>query len=353
MLQEQKSSVDANLGMTKSAPSAAFVICVEAGHLEYKALCLLLTLRENWGRWAQLPIYAYSPRPNFRPSAWVFDAYEQLDVIPITDGINTRFPNYPLANKPLSMAHAEATLDKEFLVFLDSDILCWRPPELFQLCDDADISLVVDGTKSVASSGSGDRYEEIWRRVYDIAGARVEPYVDTMLTGERVRGWWSSGVIVCRRSAGIMDRWKDCFNAIVNQVDVPSEVEYLREQISLSAIVASVYDQFAPLPVAYNYPVQNYAHYRRLGVSPRDAVLWHYQLFLNRAFRKLGRQIEHCSTTQARIVMAKKFIARVQTEYPKMLGRDESWMRSLRRRMRVGVRVRKCLGIAKDTDAYV
>jgi hypothetical protein len=353
MLQNNDSTGDENFDVTGSAPSAAFVICVEAGSLEYKALCLMLTLRKNWGRWAKLPIYAYSPRSNSHPSAWIFDVYEQLEVTPVTREINTRFPDYPLANKPLSMAHAESTLNKELLVFLDSDILCWRPPELFQLYNGADISLVVDGTKTVASSGPGDRYEEMWRRVYDISGARAEPYVSTMLTNERVRGWWSSGVIVCRRSAGIMNRWMECFGAISNKVDVPPEAEYLREQISLSAIVASVYDHFAPLPVAYNYPVQNYAHYSRLGVSPHDAVLWHYQLFLNRAFRKLENQMERTATTQQRIAMAEKFISRVHIEYPKMLGRDESLVRSLRRKMKLGVRLRKMFGIPKDSDAYV
>lgn len=339
--------------MTGPTPSAAFVICVEAGSLEYKALCLLLTLRKSWGRWSGLPVYAYSPRSKHRPSAWVFDVYEQLEVTPITEEINTHFSNYPLANKPLSMAHAEATVDKDLLVFLDSDIFCWRPPELFQLRNGTDISLVVDGTKTVASSGPDDRYEEMWQRAYDIAGARAEPYVTTILTEERVRGWWSSGVIVCRRSAGIMNRWKDCFIAIMSQKDLPAEAEYLREQISLSAVVTSVYDNFSSLPVAYNYPVQNYAHYTRLGVSPRDAVLWHYQLFLNGAFRKLGLQMERCKTGTERLAMAEKFISRVETEYPKMLRRDESWIRLLRRKLKLGVRLRKRLGIAKDSDAYV
>src|SRR5262245_60587110 len=50
-----------------------------------------------------------------------------------------------------------------------------------------------------------DRYEPMWQKLYELAGLTHEPpYVVTHLTGERVRSWWISSVILCRRGAGVM-----------------------------------------------------------------------------------------------------------------------------------------------------
>ena len=111
----------------------SIVICVEKGSLEYKALLLILTLRKNWPLWSSVPIYAYSPRAGKGPSDWLKAVYEQYDVRPIYEHLNIEYADYPLANKPIVMAHAERTVRSKFLVFLDTDILCWREPKYFRV----------------------------------------------------------------------------------------------------------------------------------------------------------------------------------------------------------------------------
>src|SRR5215469_3947656 len=95
-------------------PDCSFVICVEKGGLEYKALLLILTLRQNWGIWSSLPIYAYSPRAGKEPSDWMKAVYEQYNVRPIYETLNIDYADYPLANKPIAMAHAERALKSKF-----------------------------------------------------------------------------------------------------------------------------------------------------------------------------------------------------------------------------------------------
>jgi hypothetical protein len=56
-----------------------------------------------------------------------YDLYERL---------NIEYADYPLANKPVVMAHAERTLTSKFLVFLDTDIVCWREPKCFAVLGD-------------------------------------------------------------------------------------------------------------------------------------------------------------------------------------------------------------------------
>ena len=141
-----------------------FVVCVEPGshRLEEKATALFLTMRRNFGAFANAAVWAYSPRPNVRTSDWFREVMAHFDVHHIEEPLNAAHENYPLANKPLALAHAEENATTECVVFLDSDILAWREPCSFVLPDGVDIALVPDGTKTTASAGPGDPFEEYW-----------------------------------------------------------------------------------------------------------------------------------------------------------------------------------------------
>jgi hypothetical protein len=318
----------------------AIVMCVEKGSLEYKGLCLLLTLRRNGGRLKDLPVYVYSPRPGREASPWLIEIFGHLGATHVTIPLNDRYPDYPLANKPLSMAHAEQNLPHDYLVFLDSDILCWHEPELFTLPDDKDLAMTVDGTKTVASAGPHDIYDPVWMDLYRLADARYSPFVTTHLTDERVRGWWGSGVIVCRRSSGLMTRWLALFETALRTVRFLPEMAYLREQMTVCALAAAVYPRFDELPIGYNYPVQNHAHFRARSLPPEHAALWHYQPYLNKAFRKFARQLDRTEGAQKKMARADVFTRELKHNYRRMIGMDESWLTVVRRRLRLRPRMR-------------
>lgn len=339
----------------KKQDSVAVICCIEQGELEYKGLCMILSLRRNWGSWSDVPIYAYSPRAENHISSWLREIYKEYKVYLIDEPINKNFIEYPLANKPLSMAHAEKHMSENLLIFLDSDILCWNEPHLFALPDEKDLGMVIDGTKTVASYGASDtKHEPMWKSLYKIAHVEnSEPYVTTLLTDEIVRGWWSSGVIACRRSANLMEKWLAVFEeSKASNIFIP-EAGYLSEQMTICAVVASVYDRFIELPVSYNYPVQNFRHYSARGTNPNVAVLWHYQPYLNKSFRKLRKRIDSTQDISTKIRIANKFITDIKTKFPRMIGLDESIFSLYRRKLGIGPRVRKLIGCSKDTDPIV
>ena len=144
--------------------SLAFIVCVEPGPtmLEYKSACLFMTMRRNTGVFSSCPIYAYSPRQGKPASKWLQDLMARLNIVYITIPLNEKFDHYPLANKPICFAHAQANLSEEIIVFLDSDILFWKQPDCFLLEKGIDIALVPDTTKTFASAGPGDPYEEVY-----------------------------------------------------------------------------------------------------------------------------------------------------------------------------------------------
>jgi hypothetical protein len=332
------------------APDCSVVICVERGSLEYKALLLILTLRNNWGVWSSLPIYAYSPRAGMRPSGWLEAVYEKYNVQPVYEHLNREYTDYPLANKPIVMAHAERTFTSKFLVFLDTDIVCWREPRCFALPEQYDLSLCVDTTKTVSSSGPGDKYDNMWKRLYELVGTKNEPYVVTHLTNQRVRSWWMSSVIPTRRECGLMGRWLDVFKRAMREDFFVSEAHYLREQMTLCAVAVEVYERFLELPISHNYPVQNYDCYSREGTSPELAILWHYQPFLNKFFRSFAAQIDALPSPAEKVSVAESTIAALRRDYPSMIGLDETFFQKWRRELRIGPKLRRTLGIAKPSD---
>ena len=333
-------------------PSITFAVCVEPGHrLEYKAAALFLTMRRNFGSMAKAAIWAYSPRPGIHVAPWIREVMDHFEVRHITEPLNARWPDYPLANKPFALAHAEEHCQTEYVVFLDSDILAWREPVDFLLPDGIDISLVPDGTKTTASAGPGDPFEDYWTRMYDLVGATERPFVTTILSNERLRGTWNSGVVPLRRSAGIARQWRDAMIEMLERDFAPPEASYLRENNLLSALTAAHFTRYRELSFAYNYPVQNWDRMTAKGIAAEQAVLWHYQPFFDRTFARFAKRMDRLHTGAERLRATERLVDDLRRNYRNRIGLDESWIAELRRRLRLGPRLRKLLGRSKPTDA--
>lgn len=332
-----------------------FVVCVEPGshRLEYKAAALFLTMRRNMGVLSNAAVWAYAPRPGRVVAPWCRELMDHLEVRLIDEPLNAAHADYPLANKPLALAHAEANTSTEYIVFLDSDILAWSEPHAFLLPEGVDIALVPDGTKTTASAGPGDRFEEYWMRLYDLVGATARPFVTTILSKERVRGTWNSGVVPLRRSAGIAAQWKAAMEQLLANDFAPREAGYLRENNLLSALTAAHYDRYRELSFAYNYPVQNWDRMTATGIAPEDAVLWHYQPFFDRTFHRFADRMDRARTLRERLAHTESLVDDLLRNYRRRIGLDETWLQSVRRRARLGPRLRAVLGRARATDAQV
>jgi hypothetical protein len=276
---------------------------------------------------------------------------DHFEVKLIDEPLNAAHADYPLANKPLALAHAERHADTEFVTFLDTDILAWREPTAFLLDEATDIALVTDGTKTTASAGPGDPFEEYWMRLYALVGATARPFVTTTLTGERVRGSWNSGVIALRRSAGIAAQWRDAMLRMLEDDFAPRAASYLRENNLLSAVAAARFDRMRELSIAYNYPVQNWDQMTAKGIVPEEAVLWHYQPFFDKAYARFAPRIGAARTLNERLALTERLSDDLRRNYRRRIGIDETWLQSIRRRARIGPRVRKLMGRPRPGDA--
>lgn len=99
-------------------------------------------------------------------------------------------------------------------------------------------------------------------------------------------------MIPLRRRAAIASHWRSAMIRLLQNDFAPRSAAYhLRENNVLSAVAAARYDRFVELPVAYNYPVQNWDRMTARGITPEDAVLWHYQPFFDRTFARFAARI--------------------------------------------------------------
>jgi hypothetical protein len=220
-----------------------------------------------------------------------------LNVVHSDVRLNCRFPQYALANKPYVAAYTEQHATEDILILIDSDSIILNPPLDLALPEQ-----VVAATTPVWDVGIGCTDETdpaflFWRSSMDACGVLTSPpYVETRVTRRKVWFYVNSGLVVVRRSKGVLADWLRCFETICAnrdlmgmlgcRVDAPVSrgPSFFIEQAALSIALASRVSQTKLLDGRYNCPL----HYRPLFPAEAlerkwdlgDIVQFHY----NRVF---------------------------------------------------------------------
>ena len=234
-----------------------FVICTEAGSLEQESLLLVESIRKFAGGLKDTPIYSFQVREGYEISSPTLNSFKSFNVIHQKLVLNSKYPNYPLANKPLLAAYVEQNIDTEIIVFLDSDIVLFSEPKEFLLPPEYEIGLRPEHHKKIGSEGKGDSNEAYWQKIYKLAGVKEELFVTTTVDRKKIRAYWNSGVIAVRRKAGIFTAWKHNFEKLAETEDVSSinKANFYFEQSMFSATVSAMTKKIWNFSPGYNYPI--------------------------------------------------------------------------------------------------
>jgi hypothetical protein len=235
--------------------SIAFIICTEPGRLENQSILLAQSIREFGGELKDTPIYSFHPRGGDSIAQVTLEKFAALNVQHQQIELNTEFPDYYLANKPIVCAHAENTIEVEFLIFLDSDQCVFQEPTEFFLPEGHNIGLRPEYGKGIGSSGEGDRQDGYWQTVYHLLDVKTEQFTITPIGDRHIRAYWNSGLIVTRRSAGIFNAWKQNFERVMRLGIQPLQGNYMVEQSLLSITVCALDEPVYTLPISYSYPL--------------------------------------------------------------------------------------------------
>ena len=234
----------------------AFVMCTEAGGLERESLLMVESVRRFAGAMKNTPIYSYQVREGKDVSEPTLAKLESLGVKHQKIVLNTQYPDYPLANKPLLGAYVEANLDAEIIVFLDSDLVFFGEPREFYLPEAYDIGIRPEHEKMIGSTGADDPNDDYWQHLYSLAGVeQSDLYVTTTVDRYKIRAFWNSGVVAVRRKAGIFTAWHKTFEKLVEPGITINQANFYYEQSSLSATITALKPKVWHFSPGYNYPI--------------------------------------------------------------------------------------------------
>ena len=269
----QRSFADPDRRSAATARStASFVLCIENNAIREQALLLCRSIRRFAGCHSGARILAYAPRPGLGVDHATRDALEELDVEYIDAPLNSTCREYPPANRVFAGRHAEAHTDTDFIVVADSDTVWLDEPEL---PDDADAAVRPVDSKGSATRGPGDRFEEYWAWLAQIAGVPLDrlPWIRSTIGNEHIRASYNAGFTIVRRRMGILTRCADLFAASVDAgmrpyrdsgIDIVASTgrvgrdgsEYWgSSQAALTLAIWSATDRVLHYPDHYNVPL--------------------------------------------------------------------------------------------------
>ena len=272
--------------MDKPAPDLAFMTCIERGPLEAEALLLYASLRRFGGAFANLPIYAVTPRPGHSISDATRRILADLQVEYLELPLNLDFPEEGFYNKAVATAYLEQHTSHELLAWLDDDMLFLRQPDLFAIPPAMDIAIIPSFFKDMATGGPGDPRDIPWRVLYQHFQVPYQnaPYVTTRAGNQRVRFYYNSGLFIVRRTAGILSLYHQIMTEMLYQVSNPFIQSFryphnqrMGDQPALALAVWKKTTRVQILPAEYNcLLVENAQISNFYKPDLQQAVLAHY-----------------------------------------------------------------------------
>jgi hypothetical protein len=267
--------------VSEPSQQPAFLLCVEHGRLESEAIVLVESLRTWGGAYADSPVYAFAPRPDFRPEAATVERLIELGCefvdVPLVD----RFADSPTFNKVPVCAWAERELEHETLVFTDSDCIFFNEPS--ELAGGDWVAAMRPVDRRIAGSRGKGRGEPYWQKMYAELGVKGRPFVRTTVGAMKIRAYWNSGLIGARRDAGLFGAWDRALNRLHDAELVDERWPQFMDQISWAMVTADVHDRVRILSDAYNYPLRHRPSLsgEAIELDLDEIVHVHYRLWLH------------------------------------------------------------------------
>jgi hypothetical protein len=272
-----------------------FVLVVEAGVLEHQARLLCESIRAHGGTCRAAPIAAVSPLPGCRPSREFRAFAERHEVDYLELSLNVECPEYGTTHRIYSAAERADRSTAEVLVVIDSDTLFLREPD-FRL-EGADVAVRPVDVKGMCTSGADDDFDPYWRRVCDLGGIDYErlPFITPTVDDRRVRASYNGGLVIVRRSSGILQKAAELFERSVRAGLRPRDgtgavfasTGFVGEiassywgaaQATLSVAIWSTTDRVRLLNPGYNVPLHVWDDWRHRypNLPLADLVHVHY-----------------------------------------------------------------------------
>jgi hypothetical protein len=285
----------------------SFVFVVQEGSLEVKSMLLAASLKRQLRCSYELVAAIPEPRERWgRPadSTLAFLKHLGVRLEPISNGFNT---DYPIGNK---VSCPGVGTDADMRVFLDSDILAFRP---FCGLGDSDMRGMEAPFGAVpASIDTFGADDALWALIY--AGQNLTPPTERMratVSGQSMLPYFNAGFIAVDSRVDFAATWLRIGREIEADPRVINKWPWL-DQISLPVAMRYLGLDYVTLDERYNYP----ANLRAVGTDLHPYfVHYHNQKVL------LGNPRLH------------RFVLDLAAEYPQLrdaMAASRKWRRLVR-----------------------
>lgn len=240
--------------------SYTFCFVCQSGVLEIQSLLLIHSLRKQVS--SDYEIIVAHPTEYGELRTWVKRQLDTLDVR-VIEVRNPIDKSYPIGNKLACVYEASQIASKEYLVFLDTDILCLRD---FTGVDDMGAGIEV-GVRVAGKAHLGEGIEN-WQPLYD-AFKLTLPAERVFCSRSRQNSlpYFNAGFVCMKANSILAESWIDTAQSL-HQNKVVSSIRFL--------------DQLA-LPIAmarYNLQYQCVADkYNSLLLNVDNSIFFHYHNF--------------------------------------------------------------------------
>lgn len=234
--------------------SLAVVACVEAGPLEEQGILLFESVRRWAGAYSDARLVSVEPRGESGLDPATLAEFERFGVERHVENLNVDFADNPMANRLFAGAWAEQALSDESIALVDTDTVFFnQPDDLVDLGDAVAVRPV--GQKKRGSSGEDDPKDRYWRKMFKLCGTPEDgPWVETVWTGDRIRGYWSAGVVAAPPGRGVFGMWLENFRTLIREDHIPKAGPRNMDQLSLAATLP--HGDVRTLDGRYNYLVR-------------------------------------------------------------------------------------------------
>ncbi|MFH1689782.1 MAG: hypothetical protein ABIE42_06035 [Candidatus Eisenbacteria bacterium] len=235
-----------------------------------RAKLLIESIHAHGGELARCPVWVLEQDPVGAPCGGLAGAGVQVFPVSAADSLG----GYLFAGKVSACARAEelAADSVGSLVWLIPECLILKPPVLLELSDSIIAAVRPVHIRNVGLP-AGSTPDAFWRGIFDAVGEPDPSFtVESFVESEHIRPYFNSAAFSVRPAAGLMRRWLELFEGMVNNAAFRAAAcgdEWHRiflHQAILSTLLATSVDRtgIRELPPDYGYP------YNLHGSVPRE-----------------------------------------------------------------------------------
>lgn len=232
----------------------AIIVCFERA-IEDQTISLLRSIK-RYLKIDDFTVFAIAPRAGHEPTQAAIAEAKSLGATYIPRALNSRYADYPLANKPIACDFVAREIAADHYLFLDSDTL-FLNDTVFALPSDCDAGLRRVDAKNVGATSFAEPNGPYWEKLYKITGAVRRRWITPSGGGDEILEYYNSGFVLIR-DPDIFTNWMQNFRQVMETDIRPEHGLFFTEQSVLAATITAMADTIFTLPNDLNYPIHHH-----------------------------------------------------------------------------------------------